>query len=190
MEKLKWDGTMSARWPALLGAAGPGRRRWLTPAGTRREHPRRGMAETVARDEAAAAEDGRWWVVTARLGEGGAPLYRVDAATPPALEGRTLRFCDLDLDLDLEGAGAALRDVGDFEARARSMGYPPEVQRGAWAGLADAARRHTEGEWPFDGGLVAALRERRATAAPTIARPADHPLREGEPPLQEREFEG
>jgi hypothetical protein len=167
--KLKWDGSESARWPASLVACGPWRLCWYTPAGTRRERPRRGRIEVTRRDEIAASEDGRWWAVTARLDPEGEPVYLVDASTPPALQDGTLRFCDLDLDLDLEGASVSLRDLPDFRARAREMGYPPDVQRRAWEGLGDAADRHRRGAWPFDGTLAHLLRERAERPLPASA---------------------
>jgi Protein of unknown function (DUF402) len=164
VEKLKWDGSVSARWRACLLDVGPGRLGWLTPAGTRRERPRRGMVDETGRDTIAAGADG-WWVVTASLDEDGEPRYLIDASTPPRLEEGVLRFVDLDLDLDVEGDAVELRDVPQFMERVRNMHYPLEARRGAWDGLADASRRYWVRGWPFDGSLAARLRARPAAAA-------------------------
>ena len=157
VEKLKWDGSVSARWEACLLDVGPGRLGWGTPGGTRRERPRRGIVDETGRDAIAVGTDG-WWVVTASLGDDGELRYRIDASTPPSLEGGVLRFVDLDLDLDVDGAAVELRDVPQFLERVRSMRYPLEARRGAWDGLADAARRHRVRGWPFDGSLATRLR--------------------------------
>jgi hypothetical protein len=53
IEKRKWDGTVSARWPAELLCDGE-RLVWRTAAGTRRERPRRGRSEVVEREYRAA----------------------------------------------------------------------------------------------------------------------------------------
>lgn len=47
-------------------------------------------------------------------------------------------------------AGTRLTDVGRFADRARLMGYPAGMRRGAHEGLRDAAARLRRGEWPFD----------------------------------------
>ncbi|WP_217914484.1 DUF402 domain-containing protein [Miltoncostaea marina] len=176
VEKRKWDGSVSARWRAALLSAPPGPWLWRTPAGTRREHPRRGETETVAHDEVAAACD-EWWVVTATLGPGGAVEgWTVDAALPVEAAGAdVVAFVDLDLDLAVAGGRVRLEDEDDFHRRAREMGYPEEVCSGAWGGLRDAVRRHAAGEWPFDG-----------TVAGGSARPAGPTPPAGPPPRSGR----
>ena len=165
MEKLKWDGSVSSRTPACLlsGAGEPPL--WLVAPGAEREHPRRGSRETVAGYEIGVAGRG-WWVATAVAGSDGAVSgYRVDAALPvaPPAEG-VLGFVDLDLDLVGDRERLALRDVEDFERRARTMGYPERVRRMAWAGLEDAEGRFTRGRWPFGGWLDARLEAALARA--------------------------
>jgi hypothetical protein len=169
VEKLKWDGSVSARWEAFPCGVGAGRLGWLTPAGTRRERPRRGTADETERDAIGAGEEDAWWVVTASLGDDGEARYVVDASTPPRLESGVLRFVDLDLDLDVDGEAVALRDVPVFLERVRNMRYPPQARRGAWDGLADAARRHRAGAWPFDDSLATRLRAFRAGAGTASA---------------------
>jgi hypothetical protein len=157
VEKLKWDGSVSARWPASLLVDEPGRLVWRTEEGTFRERPRRGEREVVDRHEAAGAGR-RWWVVTAWADEVGRVRYRVDAATPAERRDEgVVAFVDLDLDLALGGEEPVLEDREQFALRAREMGYPAEVQRGAWRGLADAAWRWRARRWPFDGSLAEVL---------------------------------
>jgi hypothetical protein len=158
VEKLKWDGSVSARWEARAIDVGPGRLGWLTPAGTKRERPRRRTVDETARDALAVGEEDAWWVVTASPADDGETRYLVDASTPPRLEAGVIRYVDLDLDLDVDGRAVELRDVPVFLERVRNMSYPPEARHGAWNGLADAARRHRASAWPFDGSLAAMVR--------------------------------
>jgi hypothetical protein len=168
VEKWKWDGTVSARTPAVLLVAGDAPV-WRVPAGSRRERPRRGAVEAVGLEEVSVAA-GAWWVATARLAGGRVIAYHVDAALPARLGGDgVLRFCDLDLDLIADAAGVRVRDADVLARRAREMGYPDAVVRGAWAGLADARRRLAAGAWPFDGTL---LRTAAIEPAPAGARAA------------------
>ena len=44
-------------------------------------------------------------------------------------------------------------DEAQFHDRARTMGYPDEVVRGAWLGISTIAARYTNGDWPFDGSM-------------------------------------
>lgn len=162
IEKRKWDGSVSARWPALLLSGPPAPWTWVAAAGTRRERPRRGgEVQVLQREERGVALPGGWWVMTAVVApDGSIERYEVDAATPvrPVADG-TIGFIDLDLDLEAPGDGSGdvvLQDADQFAARARSMGYPAAVRRGAWEGLRDAAERLRAGAWPFDGGAAAA----------------------------------
>lgn len=155
VEKSKWDGTVSARTPAVLLAGGDAPL-WRVAAGARRERPRRGTAEPVRLEEVSVAA-GAWWVATARLAAGRILAYHVDATLPARLgDDGVLRFCDLDLDLVADAAGVRVRDAEVLARRAQEMGYPDAVVRGAWAGLADARRRLAAGAWPFDGSLLRA----------------------------------
>lgn len=155
VEKRKWDGSVSARWPALLVSGPPRPWIWVATAGTRRERPRRGEVEVLEREERGCALPGAWWVATVLLGpDGRVERYGVDAATPvrPLADG-AIGFIDLDLDLDAppDGSPVTLQDAAQFAARARRMGYPAGVRRGAWEGLREAAGRLRRRDWPFDG---------------------------------------
>lgn len=163
VEKWKWDGTVSARTAAVLLAGGQAPL-WRVAAGALRERPRRGTAEPVRLEEVSAAA-GAWWVATARLAGGRILAYHVDAALPARLgDDGVLRFCDLDLDLVADAAGVRVRDADVLARRAREMGYPEAVVRGAWAGLADARRRLAAGAWPFDGSLLRSAATEAAAA--------------------------
>jgi hypothetical protein len=154
IEKRKWDGTISSRSSGWLLDDLDGARCWLVPAGTADERPRLGRVEHPAADTILVAA-GTWWIVSVKLGADGEPgPYRVDAGLSPGrpYEG-VLRWVDLDLDLILQGSDVELRDHADFQDRARTMAYPPEVREGAWSGIHDAAYRHGTGMWPFDGSL-------------------------------------
>jgi hypothetical protein len=155
VEKAKWDGSVSARWPALLLPARAPVQSWRTAAGTAIERPRKGTVERAEREQLAVTAGG-CWVVTAQLGTDGRPgAYEVDACAPvePARDG-VLRFIDLDLDLELEDGGIRLLDREQFRRRAAEMGYPDPMRDCAWAALRDAAERYLAGRWPFDGALA------------------------------------
>jgi hypothetical protein len=154
VEKRKWSGPPSARWPARLLRGEKGRMVLLTEAGARRERPRRGRVE-LARDDEVAASTGGWWIAT-RVG--GRPEWKVDACTPlSAGPDGVVRFVDLDVDLRLgPGPRVAVADVLQGVRRATSWRYPPTYVLRALAGLADALARRVLGRWPFDGTLPAA----------------------------------
>lgn len=160
VEKRKWDRTVSSRAPGWLLDDDDARRTWLVPAGTRHERPRAGKSELSGADTLYVST-GAWWVANVHAGpEGAPPAYEVDAALSPASpRDDVLAFVDLDLDLVIAEGRVRLTDADDFRTRCRAMGYPPEIQAGAWEGLRDAAARHAEGRWPFDGWLVRRLRE-------------------------------
>jgi hypothetical protein len=165
VEKRKWDRTVSARAEGWLLEDDDALRLWLVTAGTRCERPRRGEVETVSADRLFAAT-GAWWVasVTGRRDDA-PPEYTVDAALSPASpRDGVLAFVDLDLDLHIADGEVRLTDRDDFRERCRAMGYPAEIQAGAWEGLRDAAARHAEGRWPFDGWLGRRLREAQLVA--------------------------
>lgn len=157
VEKAKWDGSVSARWRALLLPARPPVQAWRTAAGTPIARPRKGTVERAEHDEVSVTT-GRCWVVTALLGPDGRPAsYEVDACAPvePARDG-LLRYVDLDLDLELGDGEIRLLDQEQFVRRAAEMGYPDAMRDCAWAALRDAADRYAERRWPFDGALAPA----------------------------------
>jgi protein associated with RNAse G/E len=154
VEKAKWDGSVSARWRAVLLPAQGAIQRWRTSAGTLVERPRRGDLERAGHDSVSVTA-GTWWVVSAVLdGEGRPAAYEVDACTPvaPCRDG-VLRFLDLDIDLELTDESAALLDQEEFRRHAVEMGYPDRVRRCALIGLRDALQRFCSRRWPFDGSL-------------------------------------
>jgi hypothetical protein len=154
VEKRKWDGSVSARWPARLWREGP-RIHWFTPAGTRRPHLRRGEDEVTEHDEHTASA-GRGWIATAVLGTGGAvSRYAVDATVGDEREvDGVLAFVDLDLDLEIGGGRVEVLDLAEFASRRREMGYPDAVMRAALRSLDEARALHEAGRWPFDGSLA------------------------------------
>lgn len=154
VEKAKWDGSVSARWPALLLPARPPVQAWRTVAGTAIERPRKGTVERAEQDEISLTTGG-CWVVTALLGPDRRPeAYEVDACAPvePAREG-VLRYVDLDLDLELDDGEIRLLDHEQFRRRAVEMGYPDDIRDCAWAALREIAERYSARRWPFDGEL-------------------------------------
>ncbi len=154
VEKAKWDGSVSARWPALLLPARPPVQAWRTEAGTEIARPRKGEVERAEQDMVSITAGG-CWVTTALLGPDGRPAsYEVDACAPvePACGG-VLRYVDLDLDLEIDEGRIRLLDQEQFRRRAVEMGYPEGVCDCAWAALRDAADRYASRRWPFDGRL-------------------------------------
>lgn len=154
MEKRKWDGSLSSVWTgARLAEGDPEALMWVLPIGAMRERPSTAERHEVDTPEAFAG--GReWWVARAIAAPGGGvATILIDAAVPAALCGAGIVFVDLDLDLELTSSGDVLRDVAQFRERAERLGYPDDVRRSAWQGLADAAHRADRGVWPFDGAL-------------------------------------
>ncbi|MCU0307364.1 MAG: hypothetical protein MUE51_06265 [Thermoleophilia bacterium] len=176
IEKRKWDGRVSARWPVLLASDGP-RWAWWSPAGTVRARPWRDAAERLARAEVVLAGDGNWLLTVAIAPDGAPRTAVVDAILPVRCAGPDLvAFVDLDLDLtvDLARGRARLRDEDDLARNAHEMRYPAWVVDAAWRGVHDATTRLAEGRWPF-GDLAAAL----AAAAPPASAPPPRAGRAG-----------
>lgn len=153
VEKRKWDGSVSARWPARLWREGA-RTHWWTPAGTRRVHVRRGEEEVTDLAERTASE-GRGWIATAVLtGDGAIARYEVDATVGDEREvDGVFAFVDLDLDLAIAGGRVEVQDLAEFAGRRRTMGYPDQIMRAALRSLDEARALHAAGRWPFDGSL-------------------------------------
>jgi hypothetical protein len=154
IEKRKWDGSVSGRWPALFARDGE-RMTWITPAGTIRRRPRRGRDETTTRLEVSAT-CGAGWIATAVMdADGRLSRYDVDATDGGEAErDGLLAFIDLDLDLRLAGGEPRVQDLMEFVRRREEMGYPPGLLSRALLSLDDALARHRRGAWPFDGSLV------------------------------------
>jgi hypothetical protein len=163
VEKHKWDGTVSS---VVVGRRLHGDERvvmWFVPAGTRRERPAKSEVEAVPNDEIWAAVPGEWWVLCGRAEPGRSITgYVLHAAAPvePPIEDE-LSWIDLDLDFEMCGDEVALVDETDFHAHARTMDYPDDVVRGAWAGISEIAPRYTTREWPFDGWMQRSLDQAR-----------------------------
>ena len=149
VEKRKWRGTVSSRWAVRSTCPSPGRLIWLTTEGTLLERP--GRAPRATSDTWRSASTGGWWVAT-RVGEGATRRWKIDAATPPSIEGDVLSFVDLDLDVVIgPGCRLAVRDAGQFVARGWRDSYPPRVAVLAVLGVLAALGRVATRRWPFDG---------------------------------------
>lgn len=158
VEKRKWDGSVSARWPAVAGVHRDGVRLWRATAGTVREHPSRGTTGRFARDEV-TVDCGAGWLLTLGIDPLGATVScRGDAVIPPVRSGPGLvTFVDLDLDLDIDPrtGEATLLDEEDLLRRAREMRYPDAVVRAAWEGIDDLWDRLRSRRWPFTAAAAA-----------------------------------
>ncbi len=160
VEKRKWDGSLAAVEGAVLVRSAPEATVWRVPAGTERQRPRKGRVAVLEHDELWLAVVGEWWVLCAQLDRDGEGIDELvlHAAAPfePMADGR-IQWIDLDLDFEVRGDDLSLEDEAEFHVHARTMRYPDEVVRGAWAGISAIAARYTTGEWPFDGFLVDCL---------------------------------
>ena len=153
--KRKWDGTVSTVDTASRLVVPADCSAWFVHAGTHRERPGSGAIEVVGRDELWFAAPGEWWVLCgytddARSLEG----YTVHASAPfetPSSDDEII-WVDLDLDFEITADEVALQDEA-FHEHARTMDYPDELVRGAWAGISTIAARYTNGKWPFDGSM-------------------------------------
>lgn len=155
VEKRKWDGSVASVEVAELLEASPDATVWHLAAGTERQRPRKGTSEIVDREELWLAVEGQWWVLCAHVGDDRSVEELVLHAAAPFAPGDDglIRWIDLDLDFEVRGDHLSLEDEAQFHAHARTMSYPDEVVRGAWAGVSAIAARYTTGEWPFDGSL-------------------------------------
>ena len=157
--KRKWDGTVSAVYPASPLTVPGEVSAWLVSAGSHRERPERSGAdaiEVVGSDELWVAVPGEWWVLCCTTDATRSLIgYKVHAAapfeTPPGDE--EIVWIDLDLDFEVTGGDVEIEDEAQFHDHARTMGYPDRVVRGAWAGISTIAARYTNEEWPFDGTM-------------------------------------
>jgi hypothetical protein len=154
-EKRKWDGSLRTVGPARVVEAPGDAVAWYVAAGSERSHPAKGETERVADHELWVAVPGEWWVLCGTAtGFGDIERYVLHAATPfLAPQSDVVSWVDLDLDYEVEGDDVALEDEAQFHNHARSMSYPDDVVRGAWAGISAVAPRYTTGEWPFDGWM-------------------------------------
>jgi hypothetical protein len=158
--KRKWDGSTSAVDAAVPLSGVAGCTAWLVPAGSRRERVAAHRVEVVGRQELWLAVPGEWWVLCGYTdGAGSLTGYKVHASAPfeAPQDDHEISWIDLDLDFEVTGNDVALRDEAEFHDHARAMGYPDQIVRGAWAGIATIAARYTNGDWPFDGSMQAWL---------------------------------
>jgi protein associated with RNAse G/E len=155
VEKRKWDESLAAVEAADLIRSSPEATVWRVTAGTERQRPRKGKVELVERDEVWLGVAGEWWVLCAHVDDDGtiADLVLHAAAPFEPMTGGRILWVDLDLDFEVRGDDLSLEDEAEFHAHARSMAYPDDIVRGAWAGISAIAARYTTGEWPFDGFL-------------------------------------
>jgi protein associated with RNAse G/E len=157
VEKRKWDGSVSAMDNGEPIAVPGDISAWLIHAGSRRERPRSGEFELIARDELWVAVPGQWWVLCGYLdADRSFNGYKVHASAPFVAPSSAdeIVWIDLDLDFEVSGSEVEIEDEAQFHDHARTMGYPDEVVRGAWSGISTIAARYTTGEWPFDGSML------------------------------------
>jgi hypothetical protein len=158
-EKRKWDGTLSSSVAAEFVAAPGDAVAWYVAAGSERWRSSTGTSERVAVHELWIAVPGEWWALCAE-GDGAGDVvgYVLHAAAPFEVTGPELvSWIDLDLDFEVHGDEISLEDEVEFHEHARSMNYPDDVVRGAWAGISLIAPRYTTGAWPFDGWMERCL---------------------------------
>ena len=153
--KRKWDGTVSTIDTASRLAVADDRVAWLVRAGSSRSKTRSGTVEAVDGDELWLSVTGAWWVLCGYPDtQGSLTTFKVHAAAPfETPDPEEIRWIDLDLDFDITSGDVALRDEAEFHDNARTMAYPDDVVRGAWAGISTMAARYTTRDWPFDGSL-------------------------------------
>ncbi|HKY16110.1 MAG TPA: hypothetical protein VJM33_14380 [Microthrixaceae bacterium] len=154
--KQKWDGTVSAVDTAHALAVPGDISAWFVRAGSHRERPGKDEVDVIESDELWVAVPGEWWVLCGHMDAvRSINGYKVHAAAPfemPRTDDEIV-WVDLDLDFEVIGDEVALEDESQFHDHARTMGYPDEVVRGAWAGISTIAARYTNGDWPFDGSM-------------------------------------
>lgn len=94
----------------------------------------------------------RWYNVLRFLNDDGSTRhFYCNITTPPRLEDGTLAYIDLDIDiLALPDLSYQVLDLDEFEANAKTYGYPPEVHANAHIAV-DELRQMIEGrQFPFD----------------------------------------
>ncbi len=165
IEKVKWDGRMTAVHDAHLVAVAPPLLAWYAPAGSSRARPEKGFTERLEHDELWMTSTDEWWVLCAKADGGTIVEIVLHAAVPvDAATDGVVRWIDLDLDFEVRDGSVALEDEEEFHRHAGAMAYPRDVIRGAWSGISRLAPRYTTGEWPFDGFLERTVAQARQEA--------------------------
>jgi uncharacterized protein len=153
--KLKFDGTSKGPWHGDLVEVHPDG--WLVVF---YERP-----PQVTSDGVQPAYGLRYHGTALPLGvlvyfdeRGGILEYHCDAALAATIEGRDIRFIDLDIDLIVGPDFLCFeRDHEDFERNRSLMGYPEHVVAAARAGIEAARKLLVERATPFDGHPCALL---------------------------------
>lgn len=164
VEKRKWNGAVSTVDSCARRLfAPPSNLAWFVEKGSERRRPSSASSERVTHDELWVAATDDWWVLCAEADRTGIVSLVLHAAAPvESLDGDTIVWIDLDLDFEVRDGDVRLEDEAELHRHAVTMGYPPDVVRGAWAGVSGLAARYTTGEWPFGGWLDEAVASARA----------------------------
>lgn len=112
-----------------------------------------------------------WWIATFH-GPGGdawmdlggaAPDLYIDIATPPEIDGHTMRSVDLDLDVVRADDGRVfIDDEDEFAEHQIILGYPDDVVRSARSTCTAIHAAVVAGEAPYDGVAAAVWLDRVA----------------------------
>ena len=79
--------------------------------------------------------------------------YYCNVNVPPAFDGETLSYVDLDLDILVQpDFSYQILDVVDFEANVKRYGYPVEVQTNARRAVDELVKMIQTREFPFSAG--------------------------------------
>lgn len=79
-------------------------------------------------------------------------LIHGDICMPAEIGEGTASFIDLDLDLIVEGDNPAYaRDLEEFARHRVTLGYTPDIVRGAWNALRQVSESYAAAAFPFDG---------------------------------------
>ncbi len=77
--------------------------------------------------------------------------YYCNVNAPPAFDGRTLSYVDLDVDVMVNAdLSYQILDLDDFEQNARTYGYPAEIQDNARGAVVELIRMIQARSFPFD----------------------------------------
>jgi protein associated with RNAse G/E len=148
---LKYDGHIHRQWLATVSRVEPPLIMLKGVFDTEVNHPLLGriQAGTLSLEYYWTE---RWYNVFKFLEpDGGFRNYYCNINMPPAFDGDTLRFVDLDIDvLVFKDKSFRILDEDEFTENAKKFGYPDEVASGAFEGLNQLITHIQSGQDPFN----------------------------------------
>jgi diamine N-acetyltransferase len=145
----KYDGSDNYRWPAQLEYARDNIVILYTPSGTAYTGRREGVLKYPFRSY---FWTDRWYNVNqSYIFDNGLGIrHYVNLAMPPAFDGSTVSYVDMDLDFDLDNEwGLTLLDEDEYGANSAQFNYPAELRARIELAAQDVRKMVRSRAWPF-----------------------------------------